>query len=265
MIVGGTGGIGLACARRFLEEGARVVLAGLGFDPPPPSLFEMGMNQRWINLAVDASQEHEVAVMYEQASKFLEGRIDVLVHVAGISGRRYGDGPLHECSEEGWNRVMAANARMMFLTNRGAVRQMRGQSVDSSGLCGSIVNIGSVLAESPSPEHFGTVAYAASKGAVRSLTLSSAAKYASEHVRFNLIEPGLIDTPMATRALNDPGIIEFLRTKQAMTGKPGLPEDVAEAAVYLTEPASRFVTGTILPVDGGWRLLDGQYAKRPDE
>jgi len=119
------------------------------------------------------------------------------------------------------------------------------------------VNVGSVLSASPSPTLFGTVAYSASKGAVRSLTLASAARYASEHIRFNLVEPGLIDTPMAARAVSDPSIREYLANKQPIRGGPGSSVDVAEAIVYLSEPASRFVTGATLTVDGGWSVSEG--------
>lgn len=255
LIVGGTGGIGLACARRFVDEGARVVVTGFG-DPD-----DLEMPDGVTRLVADATLGSDVARMYDEAMRALGGRLDILLHVAGISGRRFGDGPLHECSDEGWESVMAANARSVFFTNRRAAQIMLVQERDDAGLRGSIVNVGSVLAESPSPEFFGTIGYAASKGAIRSLTLSAAAKYAEQCVRFNLIEPGLIDTPMADRAIRNPAIRVYLISKQPLVAGPGLPSDVAEAALYLSEPASRFVTGAIHPVDGGWRLADGQIPR----
>jgi NAD(P)-dependent dehydrogenase (short-subunit alcohol dehydrogenase family) len=261
LIVGGTGGIGQASARRFLDEGARVVIVGISPGIAPHDLTSLGPPDRIMQIEADASDPLEVATVFTESLRFLGGRIDGLLHVAGLSGRRYGDGPLHDCTDEGWERVMATNARSVFLSNREAVRIMRAQEMDGNGLRGTIVNVGSVLAESPSPHFFGTIAYAASKGAVRSLTLSCAAKYAPERIRFNLVEPGLIDTPMASRAANDPAIRTFLSTKQPMSGGPGKAEDVAEAALSLIEPASRFVTGAVLHVDGGWRLSEGQIAK----
>jgi NAD(P)-dependent dehydrogenase (short-subunit alcohol dehydrogenase family) len=131
------------------------------------------------------------------------------------------------------------------------------QPLDAFGLRGSIVNVGSVLDRSPSPVHFGTLAYAASKGAIRALTLASAARYASERIRFNLLVPSLIDTPMAARAISDPRIRFYLSTKQPIVGGPGTAEDVAEAALYLCAPRSRFVTGAELVVDGGWCVSEG--------
>jgi NAD(P)-dependent dehydrogenase (short-subunit alcohol dehydrogenase family) len=89
------------------------------------------------------------------------------------------------------------------------------------------------------------------------MTLSAAARYAPDHIRFNLLAPGLIDTPMAARAVNDPRIRNYLATKQPMAGGPLSADDVAEAALYLCEPGSRFVTGTELVVDGGWSISEG--------
>ncbi len=253
LIVGGTGGIGLASARRFLEEGARVVVAG-----PSPEVNRAAKAQLsalgpvW-DVAVELSAGvAEVNRMFTETLDALGGRLDVLLHVAGISGRRFGDGPLHECSDSGWSAVMDVNATGVFLTNRAAVRFMLRQSIDAHGLRGTIVNVGSVLDRAPSPTHFGTIAYAASKGAVRSLTLAAAARYAPERIRLNLIAPGLIDTPMSARAVHDPAIRPYLAARQPMAGGPGTAADVAEAALYLCEPASRFVTGAELVVDGGW-------------
>ena len=199
--------------------------------------------------------------MFAFALDALGGRLDVLLHVAGISGRKFGDGPLHECSNEGWERVMRTNAQGVFLTNRAAVRVMLDQPLDAAGLRGTVVNVGSVVDRSPSPVHFGTLAYAASKGAVRALTLAAAARYAPDRIRFNLLAPGLIDTPMAARAVNDHRLRPYLASKQPMAGGPGSADDVAEAALYLCEPASRFVTGAELVVDGGW----SRRPSRPSE
>ncbi len=258
LIVGGTSGIGLASAHRFLEEGARVVVAGQSPEVGRSAVARLGpLGPVW-DVAIElASGEPEVARLFTFALNALGGRLDVLLHVAGISGRRFGDGPLHECTGAGWDRVMEVNASGVFLTNRAAVRFMLRQPIDATGLRGTVVNVGSVLDRAPSPSHFGTIAYAASKGAVRSLTRAAAALYAPERVRFNLLAPGLIDTPMAARAVNDPRIRPYVAARQAIAGGPGSAEDVAEAALYLCEPASRFVTGAELVVDGGWCVSEG--------
>jgi NAD(P)-dependent dehydrogenase (short-subunit alcohol dehydrogenase family) len=258
LIVGGTSGIGLATARRFLLEGAHVVVTGLTTSAADEALETLhSLGPVW-SVAVDVCIPEAVKAAFEKALPLLGGRLDVLFHVAGLSGRRLGDGPLHECEIEAWDGVLAANARGTFLTNRAAVRIMRGQERDNAGLRGTVLNTGSVLAVSPAADFFDTVAYAASKGAVRSLTLAAAARYARDRIRFNLMSPALVDTPMSARAMGDPAIRSYLATKQPLVGGPVTPGDCAEAALYLCEPASRFVTGIELSVDGGWSLSDGQ-------
>ena len=174
-----------------------------------------------LSIVADVCEPESIAALFRAALEMLGGRLDVLFHVAGISGRRFGDGPLHECAPAGWDAVMNTNARGTYLTNQAAVRQMLTQPFDSFGLRGTVVNVGSVLDVAPAPDFFGTVAYAASKGAVRALTLCAAARYARDGVRFNLLAPALIDTPMAARAVNDPAVRAYLAAKQPMAGGPG--------------------------------------------
>ena len=258
LVVGGTSGIGLASATRFLQEGARVVVTGREPDIGRAALAQLTPLGPVSEFTLELAEGEEgVARTFVFALDALDGRLDVLLHVAGISGRKFGDGPLHECTNEGWERVMRTNAQGVFLTNRAAVRVMLNQPLDAAGLRGTVVNVGSVVDRSPSPVHFGTLAYAASKGAVRALTMAAAARYAPDRIRFNLLAPGLIDTPMAARAVNDDRLRPYLVSKQPMAGGPGSADDVAEAALYLCEPASRLVTGTELIVDGGWCVSEG--------
>ncbi len=175
------------------------------------------------------------------------GGLDVLYHVAGASGRGHGDGPLHECTDDGWRWTLDANLTGAFRTNRAAVRAFLAQ-----GTPGAVLNMASVLALDPAPRWFDTCAYAAAKGGVVALTRYGAARYAAAGIRFNVLAPGLIDTPMAARAVGDPAIVQYLRGKQPLAGGPGQPEDCADAAVFLCSDAARLVTGVVLPVDGGW-------------
>ncbi len=262
LIVGGTGAIGMASARRFLEEGAHVVVAGRSQECGRRVQEELGAGGSVWEFTLDLARgESETARLFEFAVDVLGGRLDVLLHVAGISGRKYGDAALHECSSDAWDRVMRINAFGVFLTNRNAVQCMLQQPLDSRGLRGTVVNVGSVLDRSPSPKHFGAIAYAASKGAVRALTQASAARYAPDRIRFNLIMPGLIDTPMAARAVNDARLAPYVAAKQPIAGGPGTAMDVAEAALCLCEPASRFITGAELVVDGGWCVSEGSLSE----
>jgi NAD(P)-dependent dehydrogenase (short-subunit alcohol dehydrogenase family) len=257
LIVGGTSGIGLATARRFLAEGAHVVVCGRSWETVAQAQAEFRQDRAAV-LTADAGDPAQVGRLFEQALDRFSGRLDILFHVAGISGRRFGDAALDECSVEGWDAVLQSNARSVFLTNRAAVKQMLAQPIDDRGLRGTVLNMGSVLGWSPAPDFFGTYAYAASKGAIQAMTLNAAARYARDRIRFNLIAPALIETPMATRAAGDPNIRAYLATKQPIAAGPGTAEDCAEAALYLCEPASRFLTGVVLNVDGGWCVSEGQ-------
>ncbi len=260
LVVGGTSGIGLTTADLFLAEGARVVVCGRSPKTldEARTILDAVSPGKVLAATCDATNPAEVERLVDESVSFLGGRLDVLFHVAGISGRRFGDGPLHECTEEGWAAVIETNARSVFLTNRAAVRRMLAQPLDDRGVRGAVLNMGSVLGSSPAPDFFGTYAYAASKGAIRAMTRNAAARYARDRIRFNVIEPGLIETPMAGRAVGDPAIRAYLETKQPMAGGPGSAEDCAEAALFLCEPSSRFLTGVALPVDGGWRVCEGQ-------
>jgi NAD(P)-dependent dehydrogenase (short-subunit alcohol dehydrogenase family) len=257
LIVGGTSGIGLATARRFVEEGARVVVCGRSRETVDRAQTEFGLKHAWAFQA-DAADPTQVDTLFQQTLTRLDGRLDILFHVAGISGRRLGDAAIHECTVEGWDAVLHANARSTFLTNRAAVRAMLIQPFDDRDLRGTVLNMGSVLAGSPAPDFFGTLAYAASKGAIEAMTTNAAARYARDRIRFNVIAPGLIETPMSGRAVGDPAIRSYLTTKQPLADGPGTPDDCAEAALYLCEPASRFITGVVLSVDGGWRVCEGR-------
>lgn len=267
LIVGGTGGIGQAVARLLLREAARVAVTGHAGEEVQAAERELrlsaGDDDQLVATVLDVTDPDEVDRVFGEVAAWSSGRVDVLVHVAGISGRRFGDGSLTSCTVDGWDETMRVNARGVFLTNRAAARQMLSQARDHPGSRGCVVNIGSVLASHPSPLHFDTIAYAASKGAIQSLTLAAAARHAADGIRFNLIAPGLIDSPMSARAVSNPQIVGYLRTKQPLSAGPGRAIDVAEAVLYLASPASAFVTGIVLEVDGGWHLCEGSAHEAP--
>src|SRR5439155_11188910 len=123
--------------------------------------------------------------------------------------------------------------------------------------------MGSVLGFSPSPKFFATHAYAATKSAVIGFTKTSAAYYASQQIRFNVLAPALVETPMAARAAGDETILKFIATKQPLDGgRIGRAEDLDAAVVFFLSDQSRFATGQVLAIDGGWCVAEGQY---PDE
>jgi NAD(P)-dependent dehydrogenase (short-subunit alcohol dehydrogenase family) len=255
LIVGGTSGLGLAAAARFLQEGARVVIAGRSPAKGAEAISSLGEQSSLAFVACHAADAAQVERLYAEAVAFLDG-LDVLYHVAGISGRRQGDGPLHECTEAGWQATIDANLKSTFLTNRAAVRHFLERQQP-----GVILNMASVLGFAPSPRYFDTYAYAATKGGIIAMSRLAAARYAPDRIRVNVIAPGLIDTPMARRAVQDTAIHDFLRTKQPLAGGPGRAEDCSAAAVFLCSEAASLVTGVVLPVDAGWSVSEGQYGR----
>jgi NAD(P)-dependent dehydrogenase (short-subunit alcohol dehydrogenase family) len=181
------------------------------------------------------------------------GRLDGVFNVAGISGRRYGDGPVHQCTEEGWAITLNTNATTQYRVCREAVRVMLAQPHGDNGQRGAILNMASILGIHPEPKHFDTVAYAASKGAIIALSRTMAASYAKEKIRVNVVAPALVRTPMSARASEDQVIREFMKTKQPLMEDVIAVEDVASACVYLLTDASRAVTGEVLTLAAGWQ------------
>jgi NAD(P)-dependent dehydrogenase (short-subunit alcohol dehydrogenase family) len=177
------------------------------------------------------------------------GGIDAVFNVAGISGRRYGDGPLHECSTEGWTITLDTNVKSMFLVCRGVLKYWLGK-----GREGTILNMSSVLAFSPQAQHFATHAYAASKGAIVAMSRAMAAYYAPQKIRVNVIAPALVRTPMSARAQTNPELLEFIARKQPLSGGMLEADDVAQAALFLLSEESRYMTGQVITVDGGWTV-----------
>ena len=251
VIVGGTTGLGLSAAQAFVEQGAKVVVVGR--NPESCLLAEVHLGKSAKAVAADASQP-------ETASKAIElcisefGGFDGLYHVAGGSGRRFGDGPLHDLTLDGWQKTFDLNLTSLMLSNQAAVRQFLKQR---SG--GTILNMGSVLGYSPSPQYFTTHAYAATKSAVIGFTKSIASYYAKNNIRINILAPALVETPMSQRASQDEQIMEFVKSKQPLDGgRNGQPDDLDGAAVYFMSDFSKFTTGQVLSVDGGWSVSEGQ-------
>ena len=247
VIIGGTTGLGLSAARACVAAGANIVAVGLDPESTALAAAQLGASARL--LTADARDRDTAARAIDIAVREF-GRFDALYHVAGGSGRRHGDGPLHDISDEGWRFTLDLNLTAMFHSNRAAARYF---VANQTG--GSVLNVGSVLGFSPSPEYFATHAYAAAKSAVIGFTKSCAAYYAALNVRFNVIAPALVDTPMAARAAGDERILKFIATKQPLDGgRIGRAEDLDAAVVFFLSDASRFVTGQVLAVDGGWMV-----------
>jgi NAD(P)-dependent dehydrogenase (short-subunit alcohol dehydrogenase family) len=251
VIIGGTTGLGLSAARAFVENGANVVVVGRNEENVTDAGSILGSKATAI--AGDAV-EPLTAVLAIDACIRNFGSFNGLYHVAGGSGRNMGDGPLHELTLEGWNKTLELNLTSLMLSNQAAIRQFLQQ-----GTGGVILNMGSVLGYSPSPQYFFTHAYAAAKSAVIGFTKSVAAYYAKYNIRANVIAPALVETPMSQRAAGDNEILGFIKTKQPLDGgRIGHPSDLDALAVYFMGDQSKFTTGQVVAVDGGWTLSEGQ-------
>jgi NAD(P)-dependent dehydrogenase (short-subunit alcohol dehydrogenase family) len=250
VIIGGTTGLGLSAGRAFVQNGARVVLVGR--NPENVAAAQRALGADVAAFAANAADSQTATQAIELAVRRF-GECHGLYHVAGGSGRRMGDGPLHELSDDGWRATLDLNLSSLMYSNRAAVRHFLAKNKG-----GTILNMSSVLGWSPSPQHFATHAYAAAKSAVIGFTKSIAASYALNNIRCNVIAPALVHTPMAERAANNSAILDFIKHKQPLDGgRIGQPEDLDAAAVYFMSDASKFTTGQILAVDGGWCVSEG--------
>ncbi|HSJ50585.1 MAG TPA: SDR family oxidoreductase [Actinomycetota bacterium] len=251
VVVTGAGGISSAGATRFAAEGAAVFVVSRDAEESRTLAGEVaaaGGAADWVPADL-RDEAATVAAMERCRARF--GRIDGLFAVAGGSGRRFGDGPLHDIPLGGWEETFAANATPMFVSAREAVRAMleRGEG-------GSLVIVTSVLADHPAPKFFATHAYAAAKGAARSFVRAVAAMYATSGIRVNAVAPGLIATPMSARAARDPATAAYARARQPLAGDLLPPEAIADAALFLLSDEARYITGQVLTVDGGWSVTD---------
>jgi len=251
VIIGGTSGIGLAAAQAFVKEGAKLILIGLkeSVSSTLDELISPSVEVIFADARMPDTAQRGINRCIER-----NGDFHGLYHVAGGSGRRFGDGPLHQMTLEAWNQTLELNLTSLMLSNQAALK-----TLIELGHGGSILNLGSILAFSPSPKYFVTHAYAAAKSAIEGMTISSAAFYAKKNIRLNVLAPALVESPMSQRAMTNDEIMAFSKSKMPLDGgRVGQPDDLTEAAIFLLSDASRFTTGQILHIDGGWHLSEGQ-------
>lgn len=233
VITGGASGIGLATAKKLLGEGSNVVLVDWNQDV---SDIAKSLSNNCIGIRCDVSSDTDVQkCVNEVIEKF--GHIDYLVANAGIGG---GPNKAHEVSVDEWNKVIGVNQTGIFLMNKYVI----GEMLKTGG--GAIVNTSSMYGLVGTTMSF---AYSASKGAINQMTRSLALTYARDNIRVNAIAPGYVDTPILASV---PKEMKDAMANQLPVGRLGEGTEIANLICYLLSDNATFITGAIVPIDGGF-------------
>ncbi len=241
VVTGGNGGIGLGMARGLAAAGAAIVVAGRNRDKSLGAVAELeGLGAQAVAIEADVADEASVEALIRGSVERFH-RVDVLVNNAGINIRKP---PQHLALAE-WRRVLDTNLTSAFLASRAVYPIMKAQGG------GKIINIGSMMSI------FGasfTPAYAASKGGIVQLTKVMASAWARDGIQVNAVLPGWIDTALTAQARREIAGLHESVLARTPAGRWGAPRDLAGIAVFLASAASDFVTGTAIPVDGGYSI-----------
>ena len=232
VVTGGASGIGLATTKKLLSEGANVVILDLKMDEE--IINSLGENVLY--LKCDVSNEENVKICIEEIIKKFD-HIDYLVANAGIGGSA---SKPHEVSMDEWNKVISVNQTGIFLLNKYVINEML------KGGKGAVVNTSSMYGLVGSTTSF---AYSASKGAINQMTRSLALTYARDNIRVNAIAPGYVDTPILSMV---PDNIKEAMGNELPIGRLGKDTEIANLICYLLSDDASFITGAIIPIDGGF-------------
>lgn len=245
LVTGGNGGIGLGMALGFARAGARVVVAARDAAKSAGAVEQLkALGSDAFALEVDVSDETSVQAMIDQAVQRC-GQLDILVNNAGMNIRK----PVEKLALMEWHSVLDVNLTSAFLCARAGYPHLKRPRDASAG--GKIINIGSMTSL------FGASfapAYSASKGGIVQLTRSIASAWAVDNIQANAILPGWIDTELTRQARREVQGLNERVLARTPAGRWGRPHDLAGVAVFLASAASDFVTGTAIPVDGGYSI-----------
>ena len=239
LVTGGNGGIGLGMAKGLARAGASIAVAGRDAKKNSAALAELkALGVEAFSLKIDLRDEEACRAMVDEAAQKL-GRLDILVNNAGMNVRK----APQDLTLEDWKQVMDTNLTGAFVASQAAYPHLK-----RSG-AGKIVNIGSMMSI------FGAAylaPYAASKGAIVQLTKALACAWAKDNIQVNAVLPGWIDTALTRRARKELSDLNERVLSRTPAGRWGEPADLAGIAVFLSAPASDFITGAAIPVDGGY-------------
>ncbi|MCP3466350.1 SDR family NAD(P)-dependent oxidoreductase [Bradyrhizobium sp. CCGUVB23] len=242
IVTGGNGGIGLGMARGLADAGADIAVVGRNEAKSKAAVDDLRQRGvKAIAVATDVTDKAAVEAMVARVAKEL-GRIDILVNNAGMSIRK----PPHELELEEWSKVIDTNLTSAFVCSKAAYPALK-----ASGR-GKVINIGSMMSI------FGASfapAYAASKGGIVQFTRACANAWAADNIQVNAILPGWIDTDLTRGARQQVTGLHERVLARTPAGRWGNIDDFAGIAVFLASPASDFVTGTAIPVDGGFSVM----------
>ena len=241
VITGGNGGIGLGMAQGIASLGASIVIAGRNADKATAALRtlrDMGVEASFV--AADVTKKAECTALIAGAAE-RHGRVDILVNNAGTSVRKMPQ----DLSEDEWHHVLDTNLTSAFFCSQAAHPVM----LKAGG--GKMINIGSMMSLFGAPY---ATAYASSKGGIVQMTRAMATAWAKDNIQVNAVLPGWIDTDLTRRARQEvPGLHERVENRTP-AARWGVPHDMAGVAAFLASPASDFVTGAAIPVDGGYSI-----------
>jgi 3-oxoacyl-[acyl-carrier protein] reductase len=234
IVTGAASGLGKATADLFVAEGAKVIYSDI-YETAPDLKLEAASA---LYVKCDVSNKAEVAALVKTAiNKF--GALDIMVNNAGVGTM----GGILDVADEAWEKTIKINLFGVFYGS-----QLAAQAMKDKGIKGSIINLSSILGTVGMP---GTISYCTAKGGVVQLTHAAALDLAPLGIRINAIAPGFIATNMTKDVLMDKGFGEMVKANTPL-GYVGEPSDIANAALYLASDEAKYVTGTVLHVDGGW-------------
>lgn len=236
IVTGGGSGIGYAIAKKFTELDIQTVIVGR--DEQKLAAAKENLGELCETLTCNLSDLSTIPTLVQKVVD-VHGRIDILVNNAGINMKK----EFTEVTDEEFQQIITTNLVAVFALSREVVRCML-----EKGTRGSIINISSMASQYGIPK---VIAYSASKSAIEGMTRAMAVELSPKGIRINCIAPGFIATEMSARALNTDPERKARALGRTPMGELGNPEDIGEAAAYLALEHSRYVTGVILPVDGG--------------
>jgi 2-deoxy-D-gluconate 3-dehydrogenase len=241
VVTGGNGGIGLGMARGIASLGAAIVIAGRNADKAAAALAALrDAGAEAVFIAADVTRKAECGALIAGTVERY-GRVDILVNNAGTSVRKLPQ----DLAEDEWHHVLDTNLSSAFFCSQAAYPEM----VRAGG--GKMINIGSMMSLFGAPY---ATAYAASKGGIVQMTRAMATAWAKDNIQVNAVLPGWIDTDLTRGARQQVEGLHASVEKRTPHGRWGTPDDMAGIAAFLASPASDFVTGTAIPVDGGFSV-----------